>query len=245
MLFKTGKTPARPGAVQLKFGAYFSGAELPAPPLVFGKPWLVPGLMLGNDEAGDCVIVSGINGVMTACAMTGKPVPTFTTPNALADYGAAGALNGYPATDDGLDLQAGAAYRQKTGLVDDKGNRHKIGIYTALDVDRIRNGNMSELMLAMSLFFGADLGVMLPPSAQQQFTDQMPWTLEPGERGEDCHCVYACGRNSKGNPYARTWGGLQGITLPWLSAFIDEGIVYVPLEAATPALLDDFKQVTA
>ncbi len=245
MLFKTGKLPARPGAVRLKFGAYYSGTQITVPAEPFGKPWLVPGMMLGNTVAGDCVIVSGINGVMTACAMTGKPIPTFTADTALADYAAATAPGGWPATDPGLDLQVGAAYRQKVGLADASGARHKIGIYTALDAARIQNGDLSELWLAMSLYFAVDLGVLLPTSAQQQFQDQVPWTLEPGEMGEEGHCVCACGRNSRGYPYARTWGGLQGITPQWLSAFIDEGVVYVPIEAATPALLDDFKQVTA
>jgi hypothetical protein len=244
-MFKTGKKPARPDAVLLKFGAYYRTTKLPDAPAVFGKPWLVPGLMLGNDQAGDCVIASGINGVMTSCAMTGKPMPTFTTATALADYGGAGAPDGYPAHDDGLDLAVGAAYRQNTGLVDAAGVRHKIGIYTALDVDRVRNGDYSEFMLAASMFFGIDVGVQLPPSAQQQFMDQTPWTIQLGEKGEDGHCIYFCGRNSLGLPYCRTWGGIQAARLSWLSACIDEGIVYVPIEAATPALLDDFKQVTS
>ncbi len=249
MQFKTGKKPATPGAVQLRFGTYYAVSKLQQPVGPFGKPWLVPGLMLGNDDAGDCVIVSGINGVMTACAMAGKPIPTFTTAVALSDYGAAAIASGdppgWPNDDPGLDLLAGAKYRQQTGLADTTGTRHKIGIYTALDVERIKNGDLSELWLAMSMYFAVDLGVMLPPSAQDQFRNQQTWTVEPGEVGRDGHCTCGCGRNSKGQPYVRTWGGIQGMTPPWLSAFIDEGVVYVPLEVATAALLDDFNMVTS
>jgi hypothetical protein len=205
--------------------------------------------MLGNDQAGDCVIASGINGVMTACAMSGKPIPSFTTDVALSNYGAAAVAEGdppgWPAADPGLDMQATAQYRQQVGLADAAGTRHTIGIYTALDVTRIKNGDFSELWLAMSMFYAVDLGVMLPPSAQDQFTNQQAWAVEPGETGTDGHCICGCGRNSNNQPYARTWGNLQGMTQQWLSAYIDEGVIYVPMEAATPQLLDDFKQVTA
>lgn len=249
MLFKTGKKPAQLNAVKLRFGTYYKAAELPLPAGPFGKPWLVPGLMLGNDQAGDCVIASGINGVMTACAMSGDAIPTFTTATALSDYGAAALAEGdplgWPSADPGLDMLATAKYRQNIGLVDTAGTRHRIDIYTALDADRIKNGDLTELWLAMSMFYAVDLGVVLPPSAQGQFTNQEVWTVEPGEQGEDGHCICGCGRNSNGQPYARTWGGLQGMTPAWLSTFIDEGVVYVPIEAATPQLLDDFKQVTA
>ena len=52
-MFKLGKTPARPGAIKLRFGTYFSAAELPAVPLAFGHPWLVQAWrMLGNDLYG-------------------------------------------------------------------------------------------------------------------------------------------------------------------------------------------------
>lgn len=240
MLYKTGKKPARPDAVQLKFASYFRVAgKLPPVPLRFGDPSLVPSPgFLGNDQWGDCAWADADHGTMMVNASLGKTV-SFTAADALADYGSTGFTPTNPATDQGTDLQQCAEYRQKTGVIDAAGNRHKIDIYTAL-----RAGELDELALAGYLYKAVSVGVMLPASAQDQFNMGMPWTVVPGEQGRDGHAITFIGRNSLGNYLFFSWGRLQAATPEWLQAYMDEGIAFIATEQATAALLDDFKQVT-
>jgi hypothetical protein len=244
--FRLGKTPAR-NAVVLRFGAYFKSAALPAPPLRFGLPELNPAViprwgMLANDQVGDCVIASAAHGEMVTRGLAGLPAVVFDDATSIADYSAIGGyIAGDAATDNGLDLQTAAAYRQRAGIVDAAGNRHKIDIYAA-----VRAGDLDELALAVFLFGSADIGVQLPNSADDQFEQQAPFRVLTNDGGiAGGHCICIVGRNSAGNYLGVTWGQLVAIEPAWLSKYMDEGIAYVPTERATTALLADFQEVIA
>jgi hypothetical protein len=242
-MFKTGKLPARPDAIKLKFGAYYKETELPPPPLVIGRFNLFPQQwgMLGNSDYGDCVFAGADHETMLLAAYAGHPVPPFTDGTALTDYAA---VTGFkvtdPSTDNGTDVQAAASYRQKTGIVDAHGNRYKTGIYAALRV-----GDLNEIAQAVYLFGCCGIGVNLPSSAEDQFNAGEPWSIVPHDTADGGHYIPCVGRNSRGNFLIVTWGRLQAVEPAWLQANMDEGIVYVPSTSAPQALLDDFKQVTA
>ena len=256
MTYKLGKRPARPGSVQMNFAAYFNAAKLPMPPLVFGQPWLAePQGSYANRAVGDCVIAAGVNGTRILRAESGLPQAKFNTPDVLADYSGALVLAGRaayiasdPATDTGLDLQEGAHYRQKVGLLDSTLVRHKIGLYCALRV-----GDVAEMALACWLFGACDIGVRLPANAERQFRYGETWSAPQGYMGG--HAVELVGRNSKGNLLFFSWGRLQAATPQWVVQTMDEGIVYVSQErldarGISPEgydmakLLDDFRQLT-
>lgn len=253
MNFKLGKKPARPGAVQLRFGSYFNASELPKPPPVIGRPWMVRSWgMLGNDSIGDCVFAGAAHETMMLCADASSTVPTFTSKTTVADYSA---VTGYnpddPNSDVGTDAQVAAAYRQKVGVADILGARHKIDVYTAMRV-----GDMDELALAVYLLGIAGIGVLLPDSAETQFDHAEVWDVVPGAGVAGGHYICCIGRNSVGNFVVVTWGRLQAVTPRWLATYMDEGIAYLSRERLNSAglspqgydaakLNDDFTQITA
>lgn len=252
-MFKRGKLPARPDAVKLKFGAYFSASNLPAVPAVFGRPWMVRQWgVLANDVFGDCVWAGAAHETMLLRADAGYPAPPFMNSNVLADYSAVtGFDKSKPETDQGTDLQVAAAYRQKTGIMDAAGTRHTIDIYTALHV-----GDLSQIALAAYLFGAVGIGVNLPSSAEDQFNAAEPWHVVPGDTLTGGHYIPLVGRNSRGDFLVVTWGRLQAVEAAWLQANMDEGIAYVspdrlnaqgvsPENYSAAQLADDYKQVTA
>jgi hypothetical protein len=220
-----GKTPARPEAVKLKFSDVLT--SLPTPPAVFGHEIGLSNFgMLANDTWGDCVIAGGDHEHMVWSTEGGQPTVQFTSAGALSDYSA---ITGFdpnnPDSDQGTDMQAGAAYRQKTGLVDAFGNRHKIDAYSALNV-----GDINQIATAAWLFGAVGIGVKCPSSMQAQFNAGHPWTIVPGDTIVAGHYVPLVGRNSAGNFVVITWGRLQAVTPQWLSTYMDEGICYLSLD---------------
>lgn len=227
MRYCLGKRPARPDAITFKFAKYFAAADLPQPPLVFGKPWLVPQWnMLGNDTAGDCVFAGAAHETMQWRADGSAPPVSFTDATTIADYSA---LTGYKpgddATDQGTDVQQAASYRQTMGIVDAAGNRHKIDAYVSL-----HPGDLHQLALATYLMGAVGIGVQMPSSASDQFDNLEPWRVIPGDSMEGGHYVPCIGRNSHGYYLIVTWGRLQAVTPAWLMKFMDEGVAYLSLE---------------
>lgn len=253
MDLKLGKKPARPGAVQLRFGAYFNAAALPTPPMVIGQPQLIRSWgMLANDKYGCCVWSGGEHETMLLEAEAGSPVAPFTPRTCLTDYAACTGFDpNDPNTDQGTDVQTAAAYRQKTGLLDGMGNRHKIDIYAGIGA-----GNLTQLALAVELFGVAGVGVQLPSDAEDQFNYGEVWDVGTHVTIVGGHYIPCVGRNSHGNFLFVSWGKLQAATPRWVVTYMDEGIAFISRErlnskGLTPqgynaaALEDDFKQVTS
>jgi hypothetical protein len=224
-----GKTPAVPDAVKLKFATYFDATELPKPPLAYGvainslvNTWP----MFGNTTYGDCVWAGAAHETMLWVREGGGRV-LFTDSTVLSDYSAAtGFIPSDPATDQGTNMAEAAAYRQKTGIVDATGLRHKVGPYVALAA-----GNMKQVTLASYLFSVAAIGVRVPKSAVKQFESAQPWTLvKANSEIVGGHYVPLVGRNSHGNYIVVTWGRLQAVTPTWLQEYMDEGLAYLSME---------------
>lgn len=225
--YKTGKTPARPDAVALKFSSVFKRAALPKPPAIFGhgmhetlgQPW---GVFL-NDKVGDCVLAGAAHETMIWTNTVGERV-TFTDFNVIEAYSS---ITGFdptkPETDQGTDMQRAASWRRKVGILDNSGRRHTIGAYA-----EIKN-NHDEIALACYLLGIVGVGLQLPLSAEDQFDQRMPWSLTStnnvaGSFGG--HYVPIVGRNSAGNFVCVTWGRLHAITPAFLDAYMDEAIAY-------------------
>lgn len=253
MSLKLGKKPARPGSVQLRFGAYFNAAALPKTPLVIGQPQRIRQWgMLANDRFGCCVWSGAAHETMILEAEADTLVATFTSNNVLSDYSACtGFMQSDANTDQGTDVQEAAAYRQKTGIVDLSGNRHKIDVYASIGA-----GNLPQLALAVGILGTVGVGVQLPSNAERQFNYGEVWDIESGSTNVGGHYVSCVGRNSKGNFLFVSWGKLQAATPRWLTAYMDEGIAYISRERLNAQglspqgfdlakLNDDFAQVTA
>jgi len=249
MQFKLGKLPARPNSVKLKFAKYVNFAALPKPPSNFGHTNLLRGPqgLLGNDDYGDCVWAGAAHETMLWNAEAGTPVQ-FTTDSVLSDYSAVtGFSKADPNSDQGTDMQKAASYRLKTGIVDAKGERHKIAAYLALEA-----GNLQEVLVASWLFGLVGLGLVLPESAQEQFQNGQAWDLVPGSPDDGGHYVPAMARRC-GQLIVSTWGTFEPVADPFFKAKNDEGLVYLSDEMLKndqsidgfkrAALVDDLSQI--
>jgi len=263
MLYCRGLRPPRAGAIQLRFGAFFSAADLPIVPVRFGRAGLIKSWgMFGNDKWGCCAWAGSAHETMMLCADAATPlappqlppakaVPIFQTENILADYAAATGFNPtMPFSDQGTDLQQMCAYRQKTGIIDFTGKRHTIDVYADLRV-----GDLAELSLATYLNGATGVGVSLPSNAEDQFDNGEVWSVVPNQPGGDGHYISCIGRNSVGNYIFVTWGRLQAATPAWVQTYMNSGVAYISRERLNAkglspqgynaaALNDNFKQLT-
>lgn len=222
MVYKTGKLPARPGATKLKFADYLA---VDKPPAQYTHTNLVEIWgMLGNDTVGDCVLAGAGHETILWNAEGHKSV-NVTTQNALSDYSA---ITGYnpkkPSSDKGTDMQVAAKYRQKTGVIDDLGKRHKIGAYLAIDYT-----TPTELKQAIYMFGAVGLGIQFPNSAMDQFNAGQDWTVVKGAKIDGGHYVPLVGYDSK-FVYLVTWGKLIRATWVFVTTYADEALVYLSPE---------------
>ena len=158
MILKLGLKPPQPDAIQLKFRDYYQAAALPPVPTKIGNfaDWPASWEVLGNTNWGDCFWAGSAHETMLLNADAGRSV-AFTDQGVLSDYAAESGFAYTDATDQGTDLLDGCKYRQKTGIIDAAGVRHKIGPYTDLRV-----GDINELATAVDLFGCAGVAVNLP-----------------------------------------------------------------------------------
>ncbi len=177
--------------------------------------------MLGNDQEGDCFWAGACHESMMLHADAGSNIPMFTTRTAFHDYHDATGTS----EDVGTDLLDGMHYRQKHGITDALGQRHKIDFYAAL-----KPGDLHALDLAVYLFGAAGIGVQLPDSAEQQFNSMEVWSVEPGAEVIGGHYVPCVGRNSHGNYLIVSWGRLQAVDPEWIEEYMDQGAVIISKE---------------
>ena len=226
-IYKLGKKPASYDRHDLQFVYYRTGV-LPPHPTVFGHENLIGATawgMLGNGPdgtvspgfhgAGDCVFAGGDHETMLWTLEGGNPA-SFTGANAISDYSA---VTGYnpdnPDSDQGTDVRVALKYRQNTGLIDAAGNRHKIGIYLALEP-----GNTDHLLEALFLFGSVGIGIQFPDSAMDQFGSGKPWSVVHGAKIEGGHYVPLVAE--RGNLVCVTWGRIQQLTLQFYMRYCDE-----------------------
>ena len=225
MNFKLGKKPARASAT-FAFADFFDASKLPTPPDVFGHHAAVQEFhMLGNDVAGCCVWSGAAHQEYIWSLEGGRERTRITTKDVLSDYSACTGYAGTQATDNGTDMQDGAEYWRKTGILDALGNRHQIDCHVSLET-----GNWDQMILATWLLGTSGIGIQLPKSASDQFDNgNQPWTVVQGARIEGGHYIPAAGRDQNGNILIITWGKVQPMTQPFYERYCDEARAYLSL----------------
>lgn len=221
----------RPGSIQLRFGDYLNKSALPPLPKTFGHDRQnIDWGMLGNDQAGNCVIAGAMHRIMMYAVATGRPVPRFTPDNALANYSnclvAAGQppFNPHdPSTDTGLDPQQAASWERKHGIVDADGTLHKISAYAIID-----NPN---LLMAAYLCGGVGLCLSLPATAEKQFAADHIWDdVKSKGQFNDGHYLPFFDVNSKGQLVGVTWGANQAMIPAYQRRYTQVAIAYISQE---------------
>lgn len=231
MALKLGKKPFTPDSRDLKLSTYADAATiLPKVPATFGHEKGLTFGMLGNgpddtvepgfEGCGDCVWAGGdhetqiwLNENGTANART-----YFSGKTAVSDYSK---VTGYVIDDDnsdvGTDVRTALKYRQKTGLVDTKGNRHKIGAYLALEP-----GNTNDILIAMYLFGAVGIGINFPDSAMDQFNENKPWSVVAGANIDGGHYIPLVARRDTTYWECVSWAKVQKMTHGFFSEYCDE-----------------------
>lgn len=231
--YKTGKRPARKGAIKFGFADYFDVKKLPVPPPRFGhenigKPWG----MLANDEHSCCVFSGAAHEHMVWTHEGGLPVADFEDANVLADYSAVtGFQLGDEDTDQGTDMAAAASYRRRVGIVDAKGVRRKIAGYVSL-----KPGDVDQLIAATYLTGAVGVGLNLPKGAMDEFDAHKPWDVHHGKSHgtEGGHYVTCIGRNSAGMLLIVTWGAFHAMSPAFYQQWSDEAVLYYSPEIIRP-----------
>lgn len=223
--YKLGKLPARKGAISLDFMDYINLSTFPSIPKQFGHDTLIKDWgMLGNDAAGDCYFAGSEHETMVYSGMGGNTIASFNQETAFADYGAVTGFDpNNPSTDQGTDMQQGAAYRKNVGLIDTLGNRHKVAAYLSLPI-----GNVSVHLIALYLFGAVGIGIQFPQSAMDQFNAGEIWDIVPGSPYVGGHYIPLVARRE--NSKIITWGKEQGMTDNFFERNNDESVVYLSPE---------------
>lgn len=224
-IYKLGKKPAVKDSVSLRFRDYVALTKLPEPPETVNHQHILHDWgMLGNDKYGDCVW-AGAGHETKAWNITGGHPADITDTTVLEAYSAVTGFNpDDPSTDNGTDMSVAAKYRQKTGVADALGMRHKIGAYVA-----VTPGSHEEVKQGVWLFESIGIGIQFPNTAMDQFNDGKPWDVVKGAKIEGGHYVPALGYDND-YIYVITWGKVQKMTWAFFDKYCDEAICYISLE---------------
>jgi hypothetical protein len=242
--FKLGKKPARYDKRDLFFADYRTGT-LPTPPPTFGHETLIDSSqwqMFGNapDDSvvpgfqgcGDCFFAGSAHETMM-WMKEGKNIPNFDAKSVVKSYSEVTGFNiDDPNSDQGTDVREGMAYRQKIGILDATGTRHKIGAYVALEP-----GNLQHLYEAIYLFGAVGIGLDFPESAMDQTNQGSVWSVVPGAASDGGHYVPLVAKRK--NIICVTWGMLQEMTESFYQKYCEEAWVMISEERLVSGKTDE------
>lgn len=239
MKYRLGLKPvtAQP---RLRLVDYLRPADPPTPPPKFGHGDLIEPHMFMNDQLGDCAIAGSIEECRLVNAERKVTVP-FSDASAVKNYRL---ITGYnpddPSTDQGTDVHDLYQYRVKSGLIDDKGKRHKIIGYAGLTP-----GDFDELVQALYLFTTVGIGIQVPSYAETQFDAGGPWDVETGRHKiEGGHYIPADGRDGN-TVHIITWGAHIAMTSAFYQTFSNVAVVAFTDEMLTAGkTIDGFDRET-
>jgi hypothetical protein len=226
--FHYGKQAATADPRDLKFARYRTPEPLPAPPADWGYDNVIAHGgwgMLGNDSWGDCVWAGAAHEHILTSTVAKRPV-AFDDAGVLSDYSATTGFDpnagvpGQNPTDRGTNVRAALGYRRATGIVDASGTRHKITAYLALDIDKIKAGDFSEVAEAAYLFGAVGIGIQVPQSAETEFHDHKMWSYVAGSPNAGGHYVPIVAHRH--HIECVTWGRVQPMGDRFVSHYVDE-----------------------
>lgn len=153
-----------------------------------------------NDQLGCCTISGMYHVYCVQSALVGTQVP-YPGDQAIETtyYG----LTGGP--DTGLPLQTVVNAASTTGMWG-----HKLDA-----AGSVHPHDTTTLKQVIDIFGAAYAAGLLPDTAESQFEQHVPWSLEPGSHpGTGGHCFDLVGYDQH-FLYAATWGGIQPVTYNW------------------------------
>lgn len=171
--------------------------------------------MMGNDEAGDCMIADCGHAVMQTSAQNGVMLQP-TTEDCLQFYQSESGWDGIDGSpsDSGTDEVTLANYLAKNEFVGTKLIAHA----------PVHINNLDHVKWAIQKFCGVRYCICLPKSAYDQFDSGEPWDVLPLHQDGGIvggHCIF--GTHYHGQYfYAVTWGRLVPVTPAFLHRYLFE-----------------------
>jgi hypothetical protein len=171
-----------------------------------------------NDQIGDCTCAAYCHCINAwSKYVTGKEqIPGNGVP--LSMYEAVGKyIPGNSSTDNGCVMSDILEYAKVHGVAG-----HNLLAYAQL-----KNTGVTSLNQALQLYGSVYLGVNLPQSAENQFSEGKTWTYVKGSPIIGGHCVVLqkMDAHALGNYSIVTWGALQGVTTEWMATYLEEAWV--------------------
>jgi hypothetical protein len=221
--YHLGKLPARYDKRTIKLSDILVPVLPPLPTTYYvdsAMPDKIPYEMFGNDQWGDCVMVSRTNHILRFEDREQKKVLPITTSDVLNEYWKEqGACRFNPHPDNGMNMLDAMNYWRRTGWTL-YGNRYDI--YAFASVNFLKH---TEVMYAIYLLDGIQVGVMLPRSAEQQTANGQPWDITDDTTIAGGHAIYVNDFdvvNGELMPVCETWAVKQPMTWRFWDRFVDE-----------------------
>jgi hypothetical protein len=177
-----------------------------------------------NDQLGDCTC-AGMGHCVGAWSQYESGTEAVFSDSAIESLYSAvsGYVPGEPDTDNGALLQTVLQYMQQTGVTDEAGKLHKVQAYAQL-----KEMSFKDLNQALQVFGTVYLGVNLPQSAEDQFSQGL-WTYVKGSPIIGGHCIVLqqIANRPVGDYTIISWGATVNATKEWMSTYLEEA--WVPL----------------
>ena len=193
--------------------AYYTVGHLAPPPPEVASPVIAAWGMMDNDRFGCCTI-SGAGHLIQAANVEVHGLDVVPDDDQIQKQ--------YFAITGGADSGAVEVDVLRTWFNQGLFGSNKIAAFAP-----VRVGNPLNIHSAVALFGSCYIGVSLPGSAMQQFSQGKPWAITPHDQIEGGHCVTIVGYDAT-YLYAVTWGQLQPITYPWFAKYCDEAWAVIP-----------------
>jgi hypothetical protein len=197
--------------------------------------------MLGNDTVGDCAFATSLHAVQFITQQAGAPeMPTAQC--AILDYSKATGYN--PITgeyDNGIVLLDKNRYWMQNGLAITSPN----ALEKLEGFAQIEAADIDALMRSLFLFGPTELGVELPPDAEDAYDQTHTWDDVSGAYGGlGGHDTLVVGYYDFGAWFKiATWGGYVIASRAWISKYMSEGTAFLmrkwlnPITGISPSQL--------
>ena len=178
--------------------------------------------MLGNDQYGDCVAVTWAN-VRRLVTSTLTPHGSYPgLDEVIALYKTQNP--GFPAQDDGMDIQTALEHLASTGGPD--------GV-KAVAFAQVDHANADEVKAALAIFGYVWTGINVLDVNMQQFDAGQPWDYDPSSPVDGGHSVITGGYGPAGagalggDERFITWAAETSFTDPFWSHQVEEAWVVI------------------
>lgn len=222
MSYRYGRLPAHPESTHPRVHlADYIPAELRAATLPGTIDWasrVSQWPMYANDSIGDCTCATVGHEIQAFTAFANSEV-TLPVADIVDLYSQVSGYNQQTgANDNGAVIQDVLQYWHDHGVAG-----HKISAFASVNI-----ASVTDMRLALRWFGSVYLGVNVPQSAEDQFSANQPWTVDPNANNTIIG-GHAIPIQEWDPAWMRivTWGKLQEMSYQWFQSYCEEAWVVI------------------